>query len=116
MRGTLPLTATIAVIILSLNSVVGLVPTDTVGAGNVSTQTDTTIRDIVATGQLRDLRWPNFSDYAAHVRRFYEPSGYAYAWLRQGQPTQQAHTLIGALQEADSGCCRSRSISTIVEY
>ena len=102
MHRTLPLAAAVAVIILSLNSIVGLLTRDTVAAANDSTQTDTTIRDIVAAGKLTDLRWPNFSDYALHVRKFYESSGYAYAWLRKDQPTQQARALIEALQEADT--------------
>ena len=102
MRRTLPLAETITVIILSLNSVVGLKTADTAAAHNERRQTDTTIRDIVAVGKLTDLRWSNFSDYAAHVRRFYESSGYAHAWLHKDQPTQQAHTLIEVLQAADT--------------
>ena len=102
MRRTLLLAATILVIILGLNSVVGLRTPDTVAAPNDLRQTATTIGEIVTAGQLSDLRWPNFSDYAAHVRRFYESFGYAYAWLREGRPTQQANVLIEVLQEADS--------------
>ena len=60
------------------------------------------LREIVASGHLSDLRWPNFPDYQAHVRNFYEPVGYALAWSRNGQPTSQAESLIDVLQQADS--------------
>lgn len=60
------------------------------------------LRQIVATGQLADLRWPDFSDYQVRVRNFYEPSAYALAWTQRGAPTPQALNVIEALQQADS--------------
>jgi len=56
---------------------------------------------IVASGRLEDLRWPDFSDYRAHVTNFYRPSGYKLAWIGDGQPTPQALELIKILQDAD---------------
>ncbi len=53
------------------------------------------------TGQLADLRWPNFSDYRKEVKDFYQASGYAFAWSAQNQPTPQARAIIAALQDAD---------------
>lgn len=56
---------------------------------------------IVASGQLQDLRWPDFSDYRVHLTNFYRPSGYKPAWIRDGQPTAQALELIKIFQDAD---------------
>jgi L,D-transpeptidase YcbB len=60
------------------------------------------LRDIAAAGQLPELRWPNFSDYRAHVQNFYQPSGYTPAWIRDGQATPRALAIIGLLKQADS--------------
>jgi murein L,D-transpeptidase YcbB/YkuD len=62
----------------------------------------TTLREIIAAGQLSDLRWPNFSDYKVHVKNFYEPSDYAFAWLHNGDVTEQARLVIEVLQQADN--------------
>src|SRR6516162_4296644 len=35
--------------------------------------TNTVLRDIVSTGRLADLRWPDFSDYHRHAQNFCEP-------------------------------------------
>jgi murein L,D-transpeptidase YcbB/YkuD len=56
---------------------------------------------IVASGDLADLRWPDFSDYRVHLINFYRPAGYKLAWIRDGQPTNQALELIKIFQEAD---------------
>jgi len=52
------------------------------------------LREIVASGHLSDLRWPDFSDYKAHLASFYEPTGYAPAWVQGGQPSPQALAMI----------------------
>ncbi|HTS59557.1 MAG TPA: L,D-transpeptidase family protein [Terriglobales bacterium] len=57
---------------------------------------------MVAAGRLSDLRWPNFSDYSVQVKSFYETSNYASAWLKDGEPTQQATAVIEVLKQADS--------------
>jgi murein L,D-transpeptidase YcbB/YkuD len=67
------------------------------GVTDVSSQ----LRGMAAAGQLPELRWPDFSDYREHVRNFYEPSGYAPAWSREGQPTAQALAIIEILKQAD---------------
>jgi murein L,D-transpeptidase YcbB/YkuD len=58
------------------------------------------LSEIVASGRLSDLRWPDFSDYKEHLAAFYEPAGYAPAWLQGGQPTPQALALIRQYEEA----------------
>ena len=67
-----------------------------------SSQTAVQIREIIASGKLADLRWPDFSDYKAHLNSFYEPSGYSSAWVRQAQASQQARAMIEVLKQADS--------------
>ncbi len=57
---------------------------------------------IAAAGRLDDLRWPDFSDYRAHVVNFYRPVGYRLAWVANGAPTPQALALIGILRDADT--------------
>jgi murein L,D-transpeptidase YcbB/YkuD len=58
---------------------------------------------LVETGQLADLRWPNFANYRKDVKDFYQAAGYSLAWIEttQNQPTPQARAIIAALQDAD---------------
>jgi L,D-transpeptidase YcbB len=58
------------------------------------------IQNLVNSGSLEDLRWPNFSDYRASLQRFYEPSGYATAWIREAKPVPQALSLIARFRDA----------------
>ena len=60
-----------------------------------------TLRNIVQSGRLADLRWPDFSDYRKHVENFYGPTTYALAWLQGGEPTPQARAIIEVLKQAD---------------
>ena len=59
------------------------------------------LREIVTAGRLADLRWPDFADYRGDVQAFYDASGFAPAWSRNGQPTAQARAIIELLQQAD---------------
>ena len=65
-------------------------------------QPSAALRQIADAGRLEDLRWPDFSDYRQHVRNFYDPAGYAPAWLRGTQPTPQALAVIAILQKAEA--------------
>jgi L,D-transpeptidase YcbB len=67
-----------------------------------SSPVSSALRQIVTAGRLADLRWANFSDYQTIVKSFYEASGYAPAWIQNGQPTPQARAVITILQQADS--------------
>lgn len=58
------------------------------------------LSQIAGAGQLSDLRWPDFSDYRLHVQNFYQPAGYALAWVHGGQPSPQALGMIAVLQQA----------------
>jgi len=67
----------------------------------LSAEGQATLRAIIQSGNLADLRWPDFSDYTKHVQKFYESSGYALAWVKGMEPTPQARQVIAVLQEAD---------------
>ena len=58
------------------------------------------VRDIVGSGRLADLRWPDFSDYKIHLEGFYAPSAYAPAWVRDGRPSPQALAMVEAFRAA----------------
>src|ERR1700685_376859 len=59
------------------------------------------LQAIIQAGNLSDLRWPDFSDYTAHVKKFYDSYGEALPWVRGMQPTTQAQQLISILLNAD---------------
>lgn len=55
---------------------------------------------LIASGQLPDSRWPNFSKYRELLNKFYAPD-YTPAWSDSGQPTPQARLLIDLFQHAE---------------
>lgn len=59
------------------------------------------LRAIVQTGNLSELRWPNFSDYTKILQEFYESYGYSLVWVNGMQPTTQARQAIAILLDAD---------------
>jgi murein L,D-transpeptidase YcbB/YkuD len=77
----------------------GARPQDSAGVA-APPEAGASMRDVVASGSLADLRWPDFSDYKAHLENFYGPSGYAPAWVRDGQPSPQALAMIEAFRNA----------------
>jgi L,D-transpeptidase YcbB len=52
------------------------------------------IQNLIASGNLDGMRWPNFSDYRTWLQKFYEPTGYASAWVQGSHPVPQATALI----------------------
>ena len=58
------------------------------------------IQALVASGNLEGMRWPNFSDYRAALQKFYEPTGYAPAWVQGAQPVPQALSMIERFNDA----------------
>ena len=58
------------------------------------------LRQLVDTGTLGCLRWPNFSNIQADVRRLYVSIGYSPAWVRDGAATVQARQAVQALENA----------------
>lgn len=47
------------------------------------------------------MRWPDFSDYRQHVKKFYELNGDSLWWVKGMEPTAQARQMIAVLLEAD---------------
>ncbi len=58
------------------------------------------IQSLVASGKLEGMRWPDFSDYRTWLQKFYEPAGYAPAWIQGSQPSPQALSLIAIFKDA----------------
>lgn len=63
-------------------------------AQQLSSEGQALLRATLQAGSLPDLRWPDFSDYSQHVRKFYESYGNALPWVRGREPTAQAQQII----------------------
>jgi len=65
---------------------------------------DEQLQELIDSGSLSDLYWPNFTPLQPDVTRFYELNGYQLAWVsrvtRSGTPTLQAQALIQVLENA----------------
>jgi murein L,D-transpeptidase YcbB/YkuD len=59
------------------------------------------LRATIDSGNLAQLRWPDFSDYTKLVKEFYNLYGNSLPWVREMQPTAQAQQVIALLQQAD---------------
>jgi len=58
------------------------------------------IQRLVAAGQLKEMRWPDFRDLQTSVQEFYEPTGYAPAWIQGTTPSPQALAMIDTFRSA----------------
>ena len=67
----------------------------------ISPDGQASLRSVVQSGKLQDLRWPDFTDYGAHLQKFYESYGYSLPWVNGMEPTAQAQQLIAILLRAD---------------
>jgi murein L,D-transpeptidase YcbB/YkuD len=59
------------------------------------------LKAIITSGNLPEMRWPNFSDYVPLVQQFYSSYGNGMPWMRDSQPTPQAQQVIAILLKAD---------------
>jgi len=66
----------------------------------LSSEGQASLRDIIQSGSLSDLRWPDFSDYKKHMHKFYGSYGYSLPWIEGMQPTAQAQQVISILLKA----------------
>ncbi len=57
---------------------------------------------LIASGKLPDLRWPDFTDYRADVKKFYDAGGNSPAWIQNGKASPQAVAMILLFQQAAS--------------
>jgi murein L,D-transpeptidase YcbB/YkuD len=58
------------------------------------------IKNLVTSGQMESMRWPNFVDYRSWLQKFYEPAGFAPAWMVGSQPAPVALSLIELFRNA----------------
>ena len=58
------------------------------------------LHELVDSGALTDLHWPNFTNLQPDVARFYESNTYQFAWTQRGDATPQAQALIHVLENA----------------
>lgn len=76
------------------------------GLIQLSPQGAAAMQDLAQSGHLQDLRWPDFSDYRAHVENFYQPVQYGLGWVcgtpDAPQVTPQATAVITLLEGADN--------------
>lgn len=63
-------------------------------------QPSSRIQAVVSAGNLDGMRWPNFSDYRSWLQKFYEPAGYAPAWVQGTTPSPQAVSMIELFRNA----------------
>jgi L,D-transpeptidase YcbB len=77
------------------------IPAATLAPQQLSPEGQASLQAIIKAGNFTDLRWPNFSDYGAHVQKFYDSYGQALPWISGMQPTPQAQQLIALLLDAD---------------
>jgi murein L,D-transpeptidase YcbB/YkuD len=59
------------------------------------------LRTAISTGSLPDLRWPDFSDYSKHVKKFYDFNGNSFWWVKGMEPTAQARQAIALMLQAN---------------
>jgi murein L,D-transpeptidase YcbB/YkuD len=71
-----------------------------VSLAHISAGQQVDIQTLVTSGNLEEMRWPNFSDYRNSIQEFYGPTGFTPAWLHGSQPLPQALLLIELFRDA----------------
>jgi murein L,D-transpeptidase YcbB/YkuD len=71
------------------------------------TQAGTALPELIRAGRLKDLRWPDFSDYRGEIAALYRNSNFHPIWIRAGRPTPQARQMIAILQQANNDGLRA---------
>lgn len=72
----------------------------TTPASNLSTPIQTELSTLIAAGNLPDLHWPNFTDYRADVKTFYDAGANSLAWIKNDQPSPQALAMTALFKQA----------------
>ena len=80
-----------------------LATSSTAGASaqQLSSESQAWLGAAISRGSFPDLRWPDFSDYSKHVKKFYEFNGDSLCWVKGMEPTAQARQVIALLLKAD---------------
>jgi L,D-transpeptidase YcbB len=58
------------------------------------------LQQLVQSGSLSDLRWPNFTRVQPELANFYEANAYQLAWVRDGAASPQGQAVIHTLENA----------------
>src|SRR5271157_3091892 len=69
-------------------------------APEVGAEAQAWLRTTISNGSFPDLRWPDFSDYSKHVKKFYEFNGDSLWWAKGMAPTEQARQVIASMLQA----------------
>jgi murein L,D-transpeptidase YcbB/YkuD len=69
-------------------------------AANTAPQGPGNLGALIASGNLPDLRYPNFTDHRDEVKRFYDAGGNSLAWIQNGKASVQAVSMILLLQQS----------------
>jgi murein L,D-transpeptidase YcbB/YkuD len=72
----------------------------TTNASSAASQGPGDLNALIAAGTLPDLRWPNFTDYRADVKKFYDAGGNSLAWIQNDNASPQAVAMILLFQQA----------------
>jgi murein L,D-transpeptidase YcbB/YkuD len=75
--------------------------TNTATVPELSSEGQAWLRAAISGGSLPDLRWPDFSDYSKHLKKFYEFNQESLWWIKAMEPTMQAQQVIALLLKAD---------------
>jgi hypothetical protein len=67
----------------------------------LSSQGQAWLSETISSGRLPDLRWPDFSDYREHVKKFYELNGNSLWWVQGMAPNPQAQQVITLMLQAE---------------
>jgi L,D-transpeptidase YcbB len=70
-------------------------------AQGLSSEGQAWLRGAISSGSFADLRWPDFSDYSKHAKKFYEFNGDSLWWVKGMEPTTQARQVIALMLQAD---------------
>jgi murein L,D-transpeptidase YcbB/YkuD len=70
-------------------------------AGNFLTAEGQALLRAALSSGNSDLRWPDFTDYSKHVKKFYDFNGDSLWWVKDLEPTPQARQVIGLILHAD---------------
>jgi hypothetical protein len=68
--------------------------TNTATVPELSSEGQAWLRAAISGGSLPDLRWPDFSDYSKHLKKFYEFNQESLWWIKAMEPTMQAQQVI----------------------
>src|SRR5271166_4139445 len=75
--------------------------TNSTRAPELSSEGQAWLGTAISSGSFPDLRWPDFSDYSQHLKKFYGLNGNSLWWVKGMEPTPQARQVIAVMLQAD---------------